>query len=136
MGRTICELYESDLGVQEDMKFLLRDLHALGLKLGMLSNYDESLEERLHNFGIAHYFTEIGNSYRIGAAKPDERAFLAVLRALHCEPHRAVFIDDKEANVAVAQRLGMRGVVFESCEQLRRELTALGVLPAGGSPSS
>lgn len=40
---------------------------------------------------------------------------------------RLVFVDDKAANVASAQQLGMAGVVFTDAERLGDELRALGL---------
>lgn len=119
--------FEAGLGVTEEMKELLRELHEAGLKLGVLSNYDEGLEERLTMFGVSKYFRVIGNSWRLKAAKPDPVAYERVLELIQSRPAESFFIDDKQANVVAAQRVGMRASVFESVAQLRRVLIEHGV---------
>ena len=39
---------------------------------------------------------------------------------------RVIFIDDIAVNVDAARMMGMRGIQFQSAEQLKRELLALG----------
>lgn len=74
--------------------------------LWLLSNHrSEWLLPRLARFGIADRFERVLVSDRLGAAKPDVRAFAPLLDAGR---HRTVcFIDDSPRNVAAARRLGI-----------------------------
>jgi FMN phosphatase YigB (HAD superfamily) len=53
-------------------------------------------------------------------------------------PENALFLDDKPENIAAAAKVGLNAVLFESIEQLRRDLEARGLqagLPVPGAPS-
>ncbi len=52
-------------------------------------------------------------SYQMGVAKPDPRFFQIILDELGCDPRATLFVDDVGENVAAAQTLGIRGVLFD-----------------------
>lgn len=60
--------------------------------------------------------------------KPDPEIYRLTLSRMKCTPEETVFIDDRPGNVASAQTLGMRGIVFTDEATLREELAALGVV--------
>jgi FMN phosphatase YigB (HAD superfamily) len=47
---------------------------------------------------------------------------------LNLPAEECVFTDDKKINVEAAEKLGMHGIVFQSPEQLKKELVKLGIL--------
>lgn len=61
-------------------------------------------------------------SYRIGAMKPDAAFYRAILDSLGVSADECVFIDDKRENVAGAEAVGMRGLLFESAEDMDARL--------------
>ena len=42
-------------------------------------------------------------------------------------PERTVFIDDTPANIEAAIKLGWKGIIYKSYEQVKKELQKLGV---------
>jgi HAD superfamily hydrolase (TIGR01509 family) len=64
-------------------------------------------------------------SYRIGAMKPDAAFYRAILDSLDVSADECVFIDDKHENVAGAEAVGMRGLLFESAEDMDARLKRL-----------
>jgi len=62
-------------------------------------------------------------------AKPEPDIFNVCLRDLGVRPEEALFIDDRERNVAAAQALGIWGVAAPSPAQLRANLQAFGFCP-------
>lgn len=66
-------------------------------------------------------------SCRIGASKPNPLIYREALAASKLRPEEAVYVDDVTAYVEAAEKLGMKGIVFQSPEQLRLELQGLGV---------
>lgn len=58
----------------------------------------------------------------LGAAKPDELAFLQCLQRLGFAPYSTLFVDDKARNVAGAKLAGLDAFVFENEEQFITEL--------------
>lgn len=67
-------------------------------------------------------------SHRFRVAKPDPEMFRRALEVLGALPQNVVFIDDLIENVLAARGEGIRSFQFIDAEQLRRELTAEGLL--------
>ena len=68
-------------------------------------------------------------SYEVGLLKPDAAIYELTLRQCGLEAARAVFIDDLAANVEGARRVGIQGIQYQNVDQVRAELTKLGVTP-------
>ncbi|HUI07004.1 MAG TPA: HAD family phosphatase [Verrucomicrobiae bacterium] len=68
-------------------------------------------------------------SYEVGLLKPDPAIYELALRRCGLEASRVVFIDDLAANVEAARRVGLEGIQYQSADQVRVELTKLGVTP-------
>lgn len=63
-----------------------------------------------------------------GVAKPNPEIFRRLLARFALRPQATVFIDDSEANVEAAQSLGLVALQFVGADQLRHDLTQLGLL--------
>lgn len=61
-------------------------------------------------------------SHELGDAKPAPSAFRRVAAAAGIEPARALFVDDKPANVAAARQAGFAAIVFIGLAEFEREL--------------
>ncbi|MBN1351802.1 HAD family phosphatase [candidate division KSB1 bacterium] len=97
-------------------------------KLAMISDtnpwHTEIIEEEN---AIFNYFNELIFSYEVHAAKPDPQIFNIALARLHSPAASCVYIDDLEANVAAAKKLGMHGVLYNNPSDLKRDLQALDI---------
>lgn len=93
-----------------------------------LSNWSaETFPIALARFAFFEHFDAILLSGKEKLIKPDAK-FFALLTSRHgVDPRRSVFIDDVSKNIDAAKALGFSTVLFKSPEQLREELTALGV---------
>jgi len=60
-----------------------------------------------------------------GVAKPQARLYEICLERLGVEPQEALFIDDREENVAGARAIGLQAVVCKNYQLLVRELESL-----------
>ena len=69
----------------------------------------------------------------MGASKPSPVIYQAALKACKSRAQETVYIDDILAYVEAARRLGMSAIQFQSPEQLRADLKALGVGPLDGA---
>ncbi len=54
--------------------------------------------------------------------KPDPSACKYVIDKMGAKPEKTVFIDDAEANVASAEKVGMNGILFKTYKQLIKDL--------------
>ncbi|KLO12957.1 HAD-like protein [Schizopora paradoxa] len=68
-------------------------------------------------------FDDIYTSCQMQERKPDMPFYQKVLAHGNIDPTRTVFVDDKLDNVISARALGMKGIVFQSTEQVLRSLT-------------
>jgi glucose-1-phosphatase len=71
------------------------------------------------------FFDDYILSFDVGALKPEPEIFLEAIRAGGAKPERTVFIDDMPENVAGAERMGMKGVVYGDGVDLEAELRKL-----------
>jgi putative hydrolase of the HAD superfamily len=92
-------------------------------RVAMLSNATDALEAQLsERYGVADRFEVLGNSARLGVAKPAPAAFQAVLARLKLEPEEVVFVDDRAENIAAAAALGLHVIWFVDARELERQL--------------
>jgi putative hydrolase of the HAD superfamily len=97
-------------------------------KLAVLSNTDPLHVAHMESsYQFLSYFPVRIYSCRVGAAKPNPLIYKEALQACKVRSQEAIYIDDIEAYVQAAERLGMRGIVFKSPDQLQAELRQLGI---------
>jgi putative hydrolase of the HAD superfamily len=112
----------------------LSQLHAAGIKTGLLSNMPWDL--------ITHLRTNcqwLGNfvfktfSAEVRLIKPDPAIYQHTLHGLGVSAAEALFVDDREDNVQAARALGIHAIQFRSIARLKDDLEALGfpILPMG-----
>ena len=70
-------------------------------------------------------FDDLLLSSQVGLVKPDPEIFRLAARRLGVDLNECLFIDDREPNVAVAESLGMSGLVYKNFKQLKKDLSAI-----------
>lgn len=60
-------------------------------------------------------------SSHIKIAKPNPEIYKYLLEKYKLNPDECVFIDDSAANIKTANRLGIHGIVYKDCENLRKD---------------
>ncbi len=135
---------ESELGIDNSKREELRrimldsskpDKNVLDLveklrtkyKIGLLSDTEREWFEywrKLYNYDS--YFHEIVTSYEVGARKNVKAPFLRILDKLGISVENAdetVLVDDKKENADIAEKeVGMKIIIYSSCEQLKYDL--------------
>jgi HAD superfamily hydrolase (TIGR01509 family) len=97
-------------------------------RLALLSNTDPIHVQHLEaNYTFFKFFPTRIYSCSVGACKPNPLIYREALRALKIQAQEAIYIDDIAAYAEAAQRLGMRGIQFQSPAQLISDLKSLGV---------
>lgn len=99
---------------------LLKHLRERGYKIGLVSNWDGTLEERCATWGLTSYVDFIGDSSVYSSPKPDPTFFHHVLARLGVEPSQAFHVGDSwGADVAGARAAGVTAVLFDplGCEE-------------------
>jgi 2-haloacid dehalogenase len=124
------ERWEESMGgeIQPTVEILYA-LKRAGHALYGLSNWSSETFRRIrHKYAFLELFDAIVLSGEVKVAKPDPRIYSVLLDKINRPAEECLFIDDSEANVAAARRLGFRTIRFESAEQLGSELRRLGLL--------
>jgi putative hydrolase of the HAD superfamily len=106
----------------------LRQLKHAGLKLGIVSNADGSIEEQLRRGQICQVGEGVGvpvlaiiDSTIVGVAKPAAEIFHHALTPLEVEPERAVYVGDTyRYDVRGARAAGLVPVHFDPYELCER----------------
>ncbi len=111
--------------LRPEMLELVDRLRARGLRVALLSDQTDWLDELEARDRFFHHFDRIFTSYRLGMGKRDPRTFRVAACRMGAEPRQALFIDDSPDNVERARRVGMQAVRFEGIEALRNTLDAL-----------
>ncbi|GGO50475.1 haloacid dehalogenase [Streptomyces daqingensis] len=88
----------------------------------LVTNATTWLDDDLAQLGIADLADDVVNSARVGSAKPDARIYEIAAERARATPDRCLFVDDRQANVETAVRLGMAGVLYRDSEDLRESL--------------
>jgi putative hydrolase of the HAD superfamily len=97
----------------EDSARVLRALRAAGIRTAVISNWDWSLHERLHETGLAELVDGALASAEVGSAKPDGAIFRAALELVGARPSETWHVGDTpEADVEGARAAGLRPVLI------------------------
>jgi glucose-1-phosphatase len=97
-------------------------------RLALLSNTDPLHVAHIEsNYDFVKLFPLRIYSCSVGASKPSAFIFKQALSACKVKAEEAVYIDDIPAYAEAAQKLGLRGIVFQSPQQLQDDLERLGI---------
>ncbi len=100
--------------VYPDVLPTLAALRAKGLRLGVVSNWDERLPLLLERLGLAASFATIVCSAEAGVEKPDRRIFRRALERLAVAPDEALHVGDHRLeDVEGAIAAGMHAVQLD-----------------------
>ena len=91
---------------------------------------NESRELNLHRiekYGLREIFRLFVSSCFVGLRKPESGIYRWQLKSHKSIPHECCFIDDRALNLECAAKLGMKTIQMQTLEQLRGELSRLGV---------
>ena len=114
---------ESITGSIEGTVKLLTMLKENGYSLYGLSNWSaETFPIVRHEFEFLNLFDEIILSGEVKLIKPDPEIFELCLQKISIPADQCLFIDDSEANIIAAKKLGFDTIRFISPEHLKDEL--------------
>jgi putative hydrolase of the HAD superfamily len=101
---------------------IVRGLKHLSVRVAILSDQTNWLDEldRQHHF--SELFEHVFNSYHIGKSKADESLFEDILHVMGLSPGRTLFIDDGKGNITRAQTVGLQTIYYSGKQQFFKEL--------------
>jgi len=118
--------------INDAMILWVQQIHAAGYKTAILSNMPTDMATHLRkNFAWINHFDHHIFSGEVRSVKPEPAIYQHCIHALGVQPSEALFIDDRDVNLEQARAAGIRGIRFQSVQQLREDLQALGftILP-------
>jgi len=109
------------------MEELIISLKSQGIQVVLLSNTKEMRARFIEQQGGYDLFDPILLSCHLGLKKPDIRIYEKLLTLLPYKAEECVFIDNRKKNIQAAQSCGLDGIVFESVDLLKEELSKRGL---------
>jgi len=104
----------------DDVVPTLERLRAAGLRLGVISNYEEWLERLLERLGVLGFFDVRVISGVEGVEKPDPRIFRIAIERAGVTPERSVYVGDNPIlDVDAAVAVGMHAVLIDRRDRHR-----------------
>jgi HAD superfamily hydrolase (TIGR01509 family) len=109
---------------------IVSELENMGrYRLILLSDHVRELVEYVL---VKHRFLELFDekifSYEVGRLKSDKDSFVTLLSELKIDAGETLFIDDSDANVRAAEKVGIEGIRFMDADELRERLLNIGLL--------
>lgn len=107
---------------------LVKRLKAGNLKVGILSDQTDILDQLNGQFDFFRLFDFVFNSYHLGKGKRDPSLFDDLARFLKTEPIRILFVDDDPGHVERARQKGWQAIHYldrdSFCAEIRKILLA------------
>lgn len=116
------DIYEREA---KDVNFELLDLIEKlkkKFKVYLFTDTIDTHDEYNAKRDIYDKFTWVFKSHTEGLTKLNDDAFLNVLNKINAKPEECIFIDDLEVNVKRAEDLRIRGIIYNSVDNLKQEL--------------
>ena len=115
-------------GLLDGARKLVEDLRSHHVAISCLSNTNDLHWRRMRAWGVADWFEHHVLSHEIDMVKPDPEIFEHATRVIAAAPERILYFDDHPANVAAAQRSGLRSRRAQGPAQARQALLEIGLL--------
>jgi epoxide hydrolase-like predicted phosphatase len=97
-------------------------------KVGMLTNYCKEWMDYLRKkHSLDAMFDAVVVSSELKIIKPEKGIYLEISKRLGVPTNECIFIDDRKPNIDGAKACGMKGIVFSSTEQVKKDLNSHGI---------
>lgn len=114
----------------ENLKFAQSLTDSRKYLMSTINNESRELNDyRMEKFGLRGIFRVFFSSCFVGLRKPEEGIYRLALDTTQIPPEECCFIDDRALNLECAVKLGMHTIEMDSLDQLRNDLSKLGVSP-------
>lgn len=98
--------------------------------MGTINNESRELNDyRIEKYGMRRIFRLFMSSCFVGLRKPEKEIYRMALEITQLPAAECCFIDDRAPNLECPAQLGMKTIEMKTLEQLRADLTKLGVAP-------
>jgi len=95
--------------------------------MALANESKEGMDFKNKKFKLLELFEKVYCSAYLHMAKPNKDIYEAVINDSKLDLSTTVFVDNQIANVNMAESLGIKSILFKNLEQLKEELTELGI---------
>ena len=113
IAEDICNNWITNLPYIDGMDKLIYKLKKDGYRIYLLSNISRYFAENSKKIEIFKEFNGLVFSGEIGIAKPERDIFKYILDKYCLNPEETIFVDDKEQNVDMAEKMGINSLLFD-----------------------
>jgi len=89
------------------------------------TNTIESHYKKHMKNGDYDVFEKVYPSHLLNVAKPDQNFYNIILDHESVKPEETIFIDDNTKNVESASNMGIKAILFKSCQDLKETLDSI-----------
>jgi putative hydrolase of the HAD superfamily len=111
--------------IDPDVLDVITGLRTEGFTVGLIANATDRLRFDLVELEVAEKVDTIIDSAHEGVAKPDAGIFLRAAEILEARPQACLYVGARPEHVAGAERIGMKGHLYDGVEGLRTMLERL-----------
>lgn len=111
--------------LRHDVAAWLHELKTRGYRVYMLSNLAKYSHDYVRGYPFYRELDGGVFSWQERVCKPDARIYRILLERYDLRPEETVFLDDSPANIAAAERCGIRGVVFTDLAAAKAQVEPL-----------
>lgn len=145
-GRKLISIFAKELGIDYNkllknwIKFkkksikknfvlekIIRNLKKKGYKVGSLSGAIDLHQELYAEKNIYDVFQFNIYSFKAGYSKPNIKLYSLLIKRLRLNPKEIIVVDDMKSCLDVAEKLGVKTILFKNNKRLLKELRKLGV---------
>jgi epoxide hydrolase-like predicted phosphatase len=102
---------------------IINELKAKGTKVTILSdNVPERIEYLQDKYKFLDLFDNVVLSYEVNLTKASPEIFELALSRIQVKPQESIFVDDREPNLIVAEKLGIKTILFTTVEDLKEKI--------------
>lgn len=111
----------------DEVKFVLKELKQLNLKIGIISDTTPSLQKTLETLNIGNYIDCYTSSTEAGVMKPDPKIYNLALSKLNLKANECIYVDDYDEEVIGAEKLGFKAfrIIRNNLEKQHFDISSL-----------
>ncbi|MBT4248145.1 HAD-IA family hydrolase [Candidatus Woesearchaeota archaeon] len=125
--KDVINMYWDRILMDEDVFEFARKLKKKYHLMALANESKEGMDFKNKKFKLLELFEKVYCSAYLHMAKPNKDIYEAVINDSKLDLSTTVFVDNQIANVNMAESLGIKSILFKNLEQLKEELTELGI---------
>ena len=101
---------------------VVRKLKGSGIRVAILSDQTNWLDELDARYGLFKLFDAVYNSFHVGKSKFDASQFSDIVSRMHARPERVLFVDDDEGHCSRALTMGLKAIRYSGFDAFLKDL--------------